>query len=263
MVAIWLLFGFIFGLWASVDAAQRGKSGILVFLMLITLSPVGLIIWLIFRDKTNTNDSNGTVKGRYMRKVLMVALVIVLLMSNFFFVNRSIKFERVYKASARWEINNIMSNINQVEPILSKGLVDLDFNKGYGLENMTTIVRLLNDIRLSYHRYESFYLTNKERRNNTGNFYSNLIFIEEGLSIYSGIAYSYCKRADFTNDINLKTLLKELKEFMVVLNVRDSIMDQKDSDSEAIKSFNSRNGNNEKLKEFLKNSELLPVFNVE
>lgn len=48
---IWIIIGFICAIWASTDAANRGKSGCLAFLLVILLGPVGLIIWLLIRPE--------------------------------------------------------------------------------------------------------------------------------------------------------------------------------------------------------------------
>lgn len=54
MMTIWVIFwGLVWlacGIWAASDAANRGKSGCLVFLLIILLGPVGLIIWLLIRS---------------------------------------------------------------------------------------------------------------------------------------------------------------------------------------------------------------------
>lgn len=53
IMTIWIIFwGLVWllcGIWAASDAGKRGKSGCLVFLLIILLGPVGLIIWLLIR----------------------------------------------------------------------------------------------------------------------------------------------------------------------------------------------------------------------
>ena len=46
---IWFIVGLICSIWASMDAADRGKSGCLVFILVFLTGPVGLIIWLLIR----------------------------------------------------------------------------------------------------------------------------------------------------------------------------------------------------------------------
>ena len=44
---IWL----IASIWASSDASDRGKSGLLVFLLVFFAGPIGLLIWLLIRPE--------------------------------------------------------------------------------------------------------------------------------------------------------------------------------------------------------------------
>lgn len=50
MGVIMFLLWIICGAWAASDASSRGKSGCLVFLLVLLGGPIGLIIWLIIRD---------------------------------------------------------------------------------------------------------------------------------------------------------------------------------------------------------------------
>lgn len=51
MGIIWFLIWIFCGIWAATDASDRGKSGCLVFLLILFLGPVGLIIWLLIRPE--------------------------------------------------------------------------------------------------------------------------------------------------------------------------------------------------------------------
>ncbi len=46
---LWFLICLVCCIWAASDASNRGKSGCLVFLLVLLLGPVGLIIWLLIR----------------------------------------------------------------------------------------------------------------------------------------------------------------------------------------------------------------------
>lgn len=48
---IWFLIGLVSSIWAASDAADRGKSGCLVFILVFFLGPIGLIIWLLIRPE--------------------------------------------------------------------------------------------------------------------------------------------------------------------------------------------------------------------
>lgn len=48
-----LLLWIICGIWGAIDASNRGKSGCLVFLLILFTGPVGLIIWLLIRPNDN------------------------------------------------------------------------------------------------------------------------------------------------------------------------------------------------------------------
>jgi hypothetical protein len=48
---IWLVIGFIACIWAASDASDRGKSGCLVFLLILLGGPIGFIIWLLIRPE--------------------------------------------------------------------------------------------------------------------------------------------------------------------------------------------------------------------
>ncbi|MCM1988919.1 hypothetical protein [Oceanirhabdus seepicola] len=50
MGVLWLIIWLLCGIWAAADASEKGKSGCLVFLLILLLGPVGLIIWLLIRD---------------------------------------------------------------------------------------------------------------------------------------------------------------------------------------------------------------------
>jgi hypothetical protein len=43
----------------TVDARRRGKSPLLVFLLIVCYFPVGFIAWLLFRPEPLTGDGNG------------------------------------------------------------------------------------------------------------------------------------------------------------------------------------------------------------
>ncbi len=51
MSVFWLIIWLICGIWGAMDASDRGQSGILVFILILFLGPIGLIIWLLIRDK--------------------------------------------------------------------------------------------------------------------------------------------------------------------------------------------------------------------
>lgn len=51
MGLLWFFIGLICSIWAASDASERGKSGCLVFLLVLFLGPIGLIAWLIFRPE--------------------------------------------------------------------------------------------------------------------------------------------------------------------------------------------------------------------
>lgn len=51
MGLFWFIIWLVCGIWAAMDASDRGQSGCLVFLLIFFLGPVGLIIWLLIRDK--------------------------------------------------------------------------------------------------------------------------------------------------------------------------------------------------------------------
>lgn len=51
MGLFWLIVWVICGIWAASDAASRGKSGCLAFLLLLLGGPIGLIIWLLIRPE--------------------------------------------------------------------------------------------------------------------------------------------------------------------------------------------------------------------
>jgi uncharacterized membrane protein len=52
--AIPLAFLTLLILWTATDAIKRGKSPLLVCLLVILSFPVGLVAWLIFRPETGT-----------------------------------------------------------------------------------------------------------------------------------------------------------------------------------------------------------------
>lgn len=47
---LWFLIGLIAAIWGASDAADRGKSGCLVFLLIFIGGPIGLIVWLLIRE---------------------------------------------------------------------------------------------------------------------------------------------------------------------------------------------------------------------
>lgn len=48
---IWILIVLVCSIWAATDASSRGKSGCLVFILVLFLGPIGLIIWLLIRPE--------------------------------------------------------------------------------------------------------------------------------------------------------------------------------------------------------------------
>jgi hypothetical protein len=51
MGIIWFIIGFIGAIWAAMDATDRGKSGCLVFVLILLLGPIGILLWLVFRPE--------------------------------------------------------------------------------------------------------------------------------------------------------------------------------------------------------------------
>lgn len=49
MSIIWFVIWLLVGVWAYKDAEQLGKSGLLAFLLIFLLGPIGLIIWYFIR----------------------------------------------------------------------------------------------------------------------------------------------------------------------------------------------------------------------
>jgi hypothetical protein len=47
--------------WAFTDARRRGRSGILVSLMVLWTFPIGVILWLMFRPSIVENHSDEAV----------------------------------------------------------------------------------------------------------------------------------------------------------------------------------------------------------
>jgi len=49
MKFLWFIFWLFAAVWAYSDAQRIGKSGILAFLLVFLLGPIGLIIWYFIR----------------------------------------------------------------------------------------------------------------------------------------------------------------------------------------------------------------------
>jgi hypothetical protein len=68
LLAAFLLFRYIW--WAMSDARRRGKSALLVVILVLCSFPLGLIVWLLFRPPLNqstlslTGFSRPGLRGR-------------------------------------------------------------------------------------------------------------------------------------------------------------------------------------------------------
>jgi hypothetical protein len=171
---------------------------------------------------------------------------------------RSIKLESHYKAYMEAEINRIIYNLDSIENIVKNHLVDLHFTKASGKNHMDSIVRLSTQLKDNYTRYASYYFYDYIGKNSGDKTGQTFLFISDVLYEYSILASNYCNESNYTNDKTLNSLINELSELIAILKVRDSTEAQ-DSASKVIKTFNLRTGDNEKLKEFIETSTLIPT----
>lgn len=193
---------------------------------------------------------------KFDKKQIQLIIIGALLITNFFFMFRSIKIESNYKSYMKAEINRIISNLDLMENIVNNHLVDLDFTKGSRKNHMDTIVRLSTQLKDNYNGYASYYFNDYARKNSGDKTAQTFVFISDVLSEYSLLASNYCNESNYTNDKTLKSLINELSELIAILKVRD-FTEAQDSASKVIKTFNLRNGDNEDLKKFVETSTLM------
>ena len=48
---VWLILIVILSIWSAFDAKKRGKSWLLVMIMIYALNSLGFLLWLIFRSE--------------------------------------------------------------------------------------------------------------------------------------------------------------------------------------------------------------------
>jgi len=180
------------------------------------------------------------------------------MISNFFFLFRSIKIEKNFHSHIRAQIELINNDMDGMKTLLHYTLADLDFTRGHGAEYMYEIGGLLGQLKYNYISYYNYYLKNI-RKDSNDKISANYRVISGIFFIYSGVIKDYCNKSDFSNDSKLEILLAEMKEFVTMLEEKD-IGTLIDSDKDVIKKFNNNYNNSEELRKFIDSSEFLQPY---